>query len=159
MPIDVQIRFAKTHEADAIGHLVVAMEQELWPDQTINEDAFLEGARQLLENPSSGFWAMVAENEANEIVGILTLNECAAIYTAGTFGEIMEIYILPELRSEGIGAQLITAAKDFGKTRGWPTLEVGAPARPKWQSTYDFYVREGFKEVGARLALLLRDKD
>ncbi len=30
-------------------------------------------------------------------------------------------------------------------------LEVGAPSVPKWQRTVDFYLRNGFEEVGPRL--------
>ena len=152
---DIQIRFAKVEEAATIGRLVVAMEQELWPEQQIDEAAFIQGAKSLLESEDSQFWAMVAENSRKEIVGVLTLNECAAIYTAGKFGEIMEIYILPELRSEGIGAQLIASAKFFGSEKGWPNLIVGTPAKSKWQQTYDFYIREGFRETGSRLELPL----
>ena len=155
MTNNIHIRFAKADEADTIGHLVVAMEQELWPEIDIDRDAFVQGAHSLLSASDSHFWAMVAENDQDEIVGVLTLNECAAIYAAGKFGEIMEIYILPELRSEGIGAQLMAQAKSFGKERGWPYLEVGAPAQPKWQQTYDFYIREGFREIGPRLELPL----
>lgn len=155
MPANIQIRFARAEEAEAIGHLVVAMERELWPEADIDEAAFVKGAKSLLASPDSRYWAMVAENHEGEIVGILTMNECAAIYAAGAFGEIMEIYILPDLRSEGIGAQLIAEARRFGKEKGWPTLEVGAPAQPEWQQTYDFYIREGFREIGPRLELLL----
>ena len=155
MTAKTHIRFAKAEEADTIGRLVVAMEQELWPELNIDENAFVRGARSLLQSPDSQFWAMVAENDDKQIVGILTLNESAAIYAAGRFGEIMEIYILPELRSEGIGARLISEAKLFGKEKGWPYLEVGAPAQPKWQQTYDFYIREGFREIGPRLELPL----
>ena len=155
MTTNTHIRFAKADEADTIAHLVVAMEQELWPESEIDEDAFVQGAESLLGTSDRHFWAMVAENDNREIVGVLTLNECAAIYAAGKFGEIMEIYILPELRSEGIGAQLIAQAKSFGRERGWPCLEVGAPAPLKWQQTYDFYIREGFREIGPRLELLL----
>ncbi|OED48070.1 hypothetical protein ACH42_02755 [Endozoicomonas sp. (ex Bugula neritina AB1)] len=153
--MNVHIRFAEAEEADTIGHLVVAMEQELWPELDINEDAFIRGANSLLHSTDRNYWAMVAENSSKEIVGVLTLNECAAIYAAGKFGEIMEIYILPELRSEGIGAQFLAEAKRFGKERKWPYLEVGAPAQPKWQQTYDFYIREGFREIGPRLEFLL----
>ena len=155
MAVKVHIRFARAEEADAIGRLVVAMEQELWPELDIDEAAFVQGARSLLQTTDSHYWAMIAENVHHEIVGVLTLNECAAIYAAGKFGEIMEIYILPELRSEGVGGQLIAEAKQFGQKKGWPCLEVGAPAQPKWHQTYDFYIREGFRDIGPRLELPL----
>ena len=44
-------------------------------------------------------------------VGVLTLNECAAIYTGGKFGEIPELYVELNLRSAGIGPMLLEAAE------------------------------------------------
>jgi GNAT superfamily N-acetyltransferase len=86
---------------------------------------------------------------------LLALNECAAIYAGGFFGEIADVYVLPPLRSAGIGGLLINAAVKFGRNRGWPFLEVGAPGLPRWQRTVDFYNRLGFKEIGPRLELSL----
>ncbi len=153
--ITINIRFAQAHEAETIARLVVAMERELCPTKNIDESAFIKGAQSLLKSDTSQFWAMVAETENQEVVGVLTLNECAAIHSAGQFGEIMEIYILPSLRSEGIGRQLILAAKQFASEKGWSYLETGTPEQPKWQQTHDFYIREGFREMGARLKLPL----
>lgn len=79
------------------------------------------------------------------------LNECAAIYAGGVFGEISELYVAPELRSRGIAGALIQEAIDLARTRKWNRLEVGAPNQPEWKRTFDFYVREGFNEVGPRL--------
>ena len=34
-------------------------------------------------------------------------------------------------------------------------VEVGAPDVPRWQRTVNFYLKEGFVEVGPRLKYLL----
>lgn len=83
--------------------------------------------------------------------GLIMLNECAAIYAGGVFGEISELYVAPELRSRGIAGALIQEAIDLARTRKWNRLEVGAPNQPEWKRTFDFYVRAGFDEVGPRL--------
>jgi GNAT superfamily N-acetyltransferase len=62
---------------------------------------------------------------------------------------------VPDFRSAGVGARLIEASIAFGRERGWPNIEVGAPSPPTWQRTVDFYRRHGFEEVGPRLDLTL----
>lgn len=88
-------------------------------------------------------------------VGVIMLNECAAIYAGGLFGEISELYVSKEHRSKGIAAQLVDAAETYAKENGWKRLEVGAPPQPSWDRTLQFYLREGFAEVGPRLRKLL----
>ena len=108
-----------------------------------------------LLNASCGVWAFVAEDEHGDAVGILTLNECAAIYAGGRFGEISELYVRPHVRSRRIGSELLQAAIRFGRAREWRRLEVGAPDVPRWSRTIAFYLRNGFVDVGPRLKLLL----
>lgn len=95
----------------------------------------------------SGFLATLGSSP----VGVLLLNECAAIYAGGKFGEISELYVLPEYRSAGVATQLLEVAENHAQERGWKRLEVGAPAQPAWSRTLKFYQREGFEEVGPRL--------
>ncbi len=97
----------------------------------------------------------MARTADGEPVGLLMLNECAAIYAGGKFGEISEFYVATRHRSAGVGALLVDAAADFGRNRGWLELEVGTPDVPRWQRTVDFYLEYGFKEVGPRLGLHL----
>jgi len=101
-----------------------------------------------------GFWALLVEDESGEALGVLTLNQCAALYTHGLFGEIAELYVVPEQRSAKLGAALMAEAVAFARARGWTRLEVGADAPPKWQRSVDFYLSQGFKEVGPRLKLV-----
>ena len=83
---------------------------------------------------------------------MLTLNQCAATYARGRFGEIAELYVVPRGRSAEVGAGLLSAALTFAHARAWHRLEVGAPAVPRFQRTVNFYVRNGFVEVGPRLS-------
>jgi GNAT superfamily N-acetyltransferase len=89
--------------------------------------------------------------EGTSPTGLIMLNECAAIYAGGVFGEISELYVAPKLRSRGIAGALIQEAIDFARSRKWNRLEVGAPNQPEWKRTFDFYLRAGFDEVGPRL--------
>ena len=132
--------------------MVYDLESELFPElrDTLDRDSLVRTARKLLQ-PGSGVWAFIAGMESGEPVGLLTLNECAAIYAGGLFGEVSELYVHPAHRSVGVGSQLMAHAVTFARSRGWTVLEVGAPDVPRWRKTVDFYVREGFKEIGPRL--------
>ncbi|MCF8068061.1 MAG: GNAT family N-acetyltransferase [Desulfobacterales bacterium] len=156
MVSEIKIRLAQPSEAEIVGKMAYEMECELWPEQkdTLDRTRFIDAAKKLSEN-NAGYWAFLAIAEDDEIVGILTLNECSAIYAGGKFGEIPEIYVSKSKRSAGVGAMLVDAASEFGRKLGWPFLEVGAPGLPKWQRTVDFYRRKGFREIGPRLELQL----
>ena len=104
---------------------------------------------------SSVFWALLAESDEGEAIGVLTLNECAAIYAGGIFGEITELFVLPAFRSQGTGKQLINAAIQFGKERGWKRLEVCTPRVPPWERSLAFYQENAFVVLGPRLKLPL----
>jgi GNAT superfamily N-acetyltransferase len=83
-------------------------------------------------------------------VGVMTLNECAAIYAGGKFGEISELYVRPNMTSQGVAQRLLQYARNEGRSRGWKRIEVGAPGQPDWIRTLDFYLRNDFEEVGPR---------
>jgi len=85
----------------------------------------------------------------------MTLNECAAIYAGGKFGEISELYVRPDMRSQGVAQQLLDHAQQEARARGWKRIEVGAPSQPDWHRTLNFYLRNGFDEVGPRLRRLV----
>lgn len=90
-----------------------------------------------------------------EPAGVLMLNQCAAVYAGGRFGEITELYVVPKYRSRGIAPKLIAEAKTIAEEHDWKRLEVGAPPQPAWGRTLSFYLREGFEEVGPRLRFLV----
>ncbi len=138
-----------------VGSLVYELLNELFPELGYTREKCIETAERLLAG-SERVWSFLATTHDGRDVGVVTLNECAAIYAGGRFGEISELYVDPEFRSKGVGAQLIEAAVEFGRERGWPDIEVGAPSVPVWQRTVDFYRRCGFEEVGPRLDLRIR---
>jgi GNAT superfamily N-acetyltransferase len=102
------------------------------------------------------YMAFLAINNTEKIVGILTLGESCAVYAGGKFGIIHEFYINPDKRSQGIGKLLLEKAKQKSLYLNWNRLEVGAPPSPAWDRTKDFYLREGFHEIGPRLKWLAK---
>jgi len=151
----VVIRMASSEHAERVGRLVYDLLSELYPDLGYSRDKCIETARTLLAE-GEGVWSFLAMTRDDRDVGVIMLNECAAIYSGGRFGEISELYVAREFRSRGIGEQLIETAVTFGRERGWPDIEVGGPSVPAWQRTVDFYLRCGFDEVGPRLDLRIQ---
>ncbi len=154
MKPEVVVRQAGPKEVERVGHLVYELLTELYPDAAYKRNVFVDTASTLLTG-SEGVWSFLAKTPDDRDVGVVTLNECAAIYAGGRFGEISEFYVVPQFRSKGVGALLIKTTVAFGRERGWPHLAVGAPSVPTWQRTVDFYLRHGFEEVGPRLELAL----
>jgi len=155
MKSEVTVQQASSRECERVGHLVYELMKELSPGEDHQRSAFVDAASTLLTG-NEGVWSYLATISAGRDVGVVTLNECAAINWGGRFGEVCELYVVPDFRSKGVGALLIEAAISFGRERGWLGIEVGAPSAPTWQRTIDFYRRNGFEEVGPRLDLTLR---
>lgn len=148
----MQIRSVDPEDAPQVAAQIAALLTEFAPDAPADAGRLIETAKTVLALPSvTGFLA----EEAGEPLGLIMLNECAAIYAGGVFGEITELYVTPSRRSEGIAAKLLTRATEEGRARGWARIEVGAPGQPQWARSLAFYLREGFSEVGPRLRQLL----
>jgi GNAT superfamily N-acetyltransferase len=152
----VEVAQADRDKGAIVGRLVRALLSELAPEgrEVPAADEFERVATGLLTG-DCGYWAFLARDASGEPVGLLTLNECAATYARGRFGEIAELYVLPKARSAGVGVALLRAAMAFGRDRVWNHLEVGAPGAARFPRTIAFYVKHGFAEVGPRLRLTL----
>ncbi|MEM7426047.1 MAG: GNAT family N-acetyltransferase [Pseudomonadota bacterium] len=148
-------RAAATEDSGTVGRLVRDLLVELADDGQVSggPEEFAATASEVLAMDERA-WAFLAFDGENP-VGVITLNECVSIYAGGIFGEICELYIHPDYRSRGVAVMLLDEARNHGCRRGWGRLEVGAPPWPDWQRTFDFYVKNGFVEVGPRLKLRL----
>jgi GNAT superfamily N-acetyltransferase len=148
------VRQAGPDEFERVGRLTYELLAELYPELGYERDGCVDSARALLAG-GDGVWSFLATTQDDRDVGVVMLNECAAIYAGGRFGEISELYVVPDGRSKNVGARLTEAAIAFGRNREWPFIEVGAPSVPAWQRTVDFYLKRGFEEIGPRLQLTL----
>lgn len=138
------IRHAEATDNETVSRLVHALLNELAGGKGPTLELVIRTAEMVLED--EGVVALLAfSNE--EPIGLLVLNECLAIYAGGKFGEISELCVKPDNRSQGVAALLLERAQAEAKTRGWKRLEVGAPDQPAWKRTLDFYLRNGFEEV------------
>ena len=146
--MEIRIRRVGPNDAGLVAAMVAELLDDFSTDATSDPAALTLTATAVLAMQT--VTGLVA-HEGERPVGLVLLNECAAIYAGGTFGEITELYVRPEMRSCGVAALLLAEAERIGRTRGWRRIEVGAPEQPKWSRTLAFYLREGFVEVGPRL--------
>ncbi|KAJ6437451.1 acetyltransferase (GNAT) family domain-containing protein [Purpureocillium lavendulum] len=144
----VTTRIAEAADAGTVASLVHGLLDELWGGKGPDVEALTRTAATVLGDP--GVIAAIAYVD-DEAVGVLTLNECNAIYAGGKFGEISELYVRPNMRSQGVAPHLVEEALAQARLRGWKRLEVGAPSQPKWSRSLNFYLRNGFREMGPRL--------
>ena len=82
----VQVRLAEVNDAQIVATLVHELVAELNAPRTldVSTQELVGIARELLSGPN--VWALLAESESGDEVGLLTLNECAAVYAGGRFG-------------------------------------------------------------------------
>ncbi len=150
----MQIRTANVNDADIVTDMVVRLLTELSGEHFEKETYFI-ACSELLENPHL-YTVFLAFNETNHCVGMVSVAESYAIYTAGRFGIIQEFYVSPESRSLKVGHYLLKSVIEHGRKCEWQRIEVGAPDALKWKRTIAFYQKEGFKEIGPRLKLTLK---
>ena len=153
--MDIHIEKLGLQDADTVFHWVLRLLVELGEEGEelgdLSRDRVLAGWKKRHDT----YHVFAARNTRGEIVGLLTLSVAFAIYANGEYGVIDEMYVSPEHRSGKIGAQLVKAAVDFGRSRGWTRLDVTAPESPRWERTRRFYENLGFVFTGPKLKLLL----
>lgn len=149
---EMTFKIANNSDAETVARFVHALIEELSGGKKVDFMDILNTTAQLLKEET--VIPLIATLNGCP-AGVMVLNECQAIYAGGKFGEISELYVLSELRSKGVAALLINEAVAIGNERHWKRLEVGAPVQPKWCRTLNFYLRNGFEEVGPRLRKLI----
>ncbi|MDO8368815.1 MAG: GNAT family N-acetyltransferase [Saprospiraceae bacterium] len=146
------INFRIADEADtyAVSELLAALYEEVGHTPTAAEiaDSFLQIDSNDLHS------TLLALDDDEEPVGILTIVESIALYAGGRIGVINELYVVPKYRSEGVGKILLDAAKELAEARGWVRLEVTTPGED-YEKTLRFYEREGFMAIGPRYKYML----
>lgn len=142
-------------DSDIVFDWVLRLLQELGEEGDELGELARERVLEKWKNRQDKYYAIVAKDEANNILGILTLSVAFAIYANGEYGVIDEMYVDPPYRSAGVGARLVNAARSIGKQQGWTRIDVTAPESERWERTRRFYEKQGFSFTGPKLKLLL----
>ncbi|TAJ95933.1 MAG: GNAT family N-acetyltransferase [Gammaproteobacteria bacterium] len=99
---------------------------------------------------AKGQYNVVAACAGDVIVGFGSLCESHALYAEGTFGILQELYVLPEYRSQGVGAKLLEKIVEFARKKGWRRLELATPPLPEFDGSVRFYEKNGFELTSGR---------
>jgi len=141
----ISFRIADSSDTASVAMLLAALFEEV--AHTPNAEEIADMFAEIDEDDSHS--TLLALNEDEDIVGILTIVECLSISAGGKYGVLNELYVVPEYRSEGVGKMLVDEAKDLAESRDWKRIEVTTPG-DEFSKTLRFYEREGFYRIGPR---------
>jgi GNAT superfamily N-acetyltransferase len=163
--IAVRVRVAQPHEAGTVLALVEALVTELGDEgrefTLIDREKLRDALSRELgagSDPGSGsgrFLALLAVDESDTPIGVLTLSTSFAIYAGGEYGVIDEMYVRPEWRGQGVGRRLVEAAREIARRRSWFRLDVTGPAASDAARALRFYEGLGFEHTGPKMRMIL----
>jgi GNAT superfamily N-acetyltransferase len=109
----------------------------------------------LLDNEALGT-LLVAEDDG-ALVGVLGASWQRAIHVPGRYATIQDLWVDPEWRSRGIGAELVEALAALAQEQGVGRIEVGLPRETfaAIEQTEAFYRGAGFEHLGPRMRRLI----
>ena len=107
-------------------------------------------------NLASGrFLALLARDQSDTAIGVLTLSRNFALYAGGEYGVIDEMYVRPAHRGQGVGRALLAEAVAIARRERWFRLDVTGPTDESDRRALAFYEKAGFEFTGRKLRLLL----
>lgn len=148
----VEYRQAASVQAELVATLAFALTEEIC--ERTNAKHFgidLAGTIQRCDElMSKGLYAAILGWSQDRPVALATLTETYALYAGGKVGIIQEFYVVPELRSSSVGASMLNAVREHGKTWNWSCIELCTPPLPEFERTIQFYMANGLNPVGGR---------
>lgn len=123
-------------------------------DPDIIEDwAFSEAGKkyfQELVNDNKSI-CFVAENESGKLVGYIAASPKPFSYRKSKYLEVDNMGVIPEYRSQGVGAKLMEECKDWAKENGYHRMFVVSYF--KNNKAVNFYKKCGFEEIDISLEM------
>jgi len=135
------IRLAVSADQPEIYSLICALEEISFP-----QEMFAWGFYTMLS--SASHLLLVAEEEG-QIIGLLHLRMEFQLHHCGTVAEIMELIVSREVRSKGIGAALLKAAREQAIQHHCIQFEV--TSNQKRKQAHRFYQREGLEQTHIKM--------
>ncbi len=135
------IRLAVSADQLEIYSLICALEETSFP-----QEMFAWGFYTMLS--SASHLLLVAEEEG-QIIGLLHLRMEFQLHHCGTVAEIIELIVSREVRSKGIGAALLKAAREQAIQHHCIQFEV--TSNQKRKQAHRFYQREGLEQTHIKM--------
>lgn len=129
-----EVRRANAGDAAVIYQMICDLEEcEL--DRAVFTAMFLEQ----LDADNPAFYVVLVDEK---VVGVGSCSIQIHLHHAARVAEVMELYVKPECRGEGVGKLLLTALTDYAGLKGATQLELASNFRRL--DAHRFYEREGF---------------
>lgn len=141
IPTDVYIRAATEQDAPIVYDFICLLEES-----ALDVDAFNAVFQRNLRNPDIHY--LVAER-LGTLLGFVSCHIQHLLHHAGKVGEIQELFVRSDLRSQGIGQKLIVALNALAQKEDLINLEV--TTNQKRLDTIRFYERELFTRTHVKL--------
>ena len=124
-------------------------------DRKVADDYLAELAKAVAEREGEIF---VAEDAHGTSVGwgVVHLSEDDVYVVDGErgFAYISELYVVEEMRAQGIGRALIGACEDWARKRGINVMQIGV--LPGNERAHTIYRRGGYSDYGIQMRKYLR---
>jgi branched-chain amino acid aminotransferase len=149
-----RVREATLDEVPAAAAAVESLLVELGGRRPSPEEMEAE-VRAIVEDPAVGTM-LIADSPAG-VVGVLGASWCRAVHVPGRYAVIQDLWVHPEWRSRGVGAELVEAIVELCRERGVGRIEVGLPRESfeAIRATEAFYLANEFEHLGPRMRRLL----
>lgn len=138
------VRRATSADADVLGRLLWDFNTEF---ETETDAADVLAARFARILGLDGIVAVLAEDSYGTAVGFALLSLRPAIWFDGPVSQLEELYVLPALRSQGIGTQVLDLCRRLARELGSPEMHIGVDEVDV--DTRRFYERHGFVTIEA----------
>ncbi|WP_259780925.1 GNAT family N-acetyltransferase [Aestuariispira ectoiniformans] len=154
--MNIEIVEAGPNDADLVSIMVYQLLQELYRGESpVSDEEVYETCHQLFDDEDPRFSALLGFDENRRPLAVMTITEAVALFAKGRYGLITEFFVDPVHRSRGVGEKMISHASEMGRRRGWSCLELNTPGGDEGTRAVNFYLREGFRNIGPTLKLRL----
>jgi GNAT superfamily N-acetyltransferase len=138
--VEIEIRAARAGEEESLlAAWEWLFEPPGWRPRSWEEQRATLALREAIDSPDAV--VLLAVTEGERVVGVCTAYHTIHAIRFGPRAWVEELAVDPQMRSRGIGARLLDAAKDWARGRGASHLKLeSALARTE---AHRFYEREG----------------
>ncbi|HEY0740905.1 MAG TPA: GNAT family N-acetyltransferase [Chryseosolibacter sp.] len=142
----ISVRRAKRSDADFIYDCICDLENKKFSTARFRKFYF--------ENLTSKDNIYLVASDASHPVGFLSCHIQPLLHHCARIGEIQEMYVIPDARSNGIGKILLDSLKQLAQKKKVEQLEV--VSNKKRRRTHRFYLAQGFTFTSKKFVLPLR---
>lgn len=154
--MEIDIVEAGPNDADLVSIMVYQLLQELYHGESpVSDEEIYDTCHQLFDEEDPRFSALLAFDKKRKPLAVMTISEAVALFAKGHYGIITEFFVDPVHRSRGVGEKMIAHAADLGRRRNWSCIELTTPGGEDGRRAINFYLREGFRNMGPNLKLSL----